>query len=263
MPDRPQGSYLNYMFQTPTTRVWKEKYDQGLLNPVQRVFWEPKAIEELYDLQNDPHQVANLATDPTLASVRQELADSLQSKMIELGDTGSLPEDWILKEDLADTELAIRAAWRSGQAQSDPAVLLTMLQSSHVLERYWGAIALRGSKANGLEPRVMDLAQGLLNDPSLVVRAVVAESLARQGTSKQVQDSSMEILIEISLREETPWGATMLALNALCDLGISSELAAPIKEVFDAKAKSWNSTLPERYSEYPARLVERLVETAK
>jgi hypothetical protein len=109
----------------------------------------------------------------------------------------------------------------------------------------------------------MDLAQGLLNDPSLVVRAVVAESLARQGTSKQVQDSSMEILIEISLREETPWGATMLALNALCDLGISSQLAAPIKEVFDAKVKSWNSILPERYSEYPARLVERLVETAK
>ena len=263
MPDRPQGSYLNYMFQTPTTRVWKEKYDQGLLNSVQRVFWEPKAIEELYDLQNDPHQIANLATEPTLASVRQELADSLQSKMIELGDTGSLPEDWILNQDLADTELAIRAAWRSGQAQSDPAVLLTMLESSHVLERYWGAIALRGSKANGLEPRVMDLAQGLLNDPSLVVRAVVAESLARQGTSKQVQDSSMEILIEISLREETPWGATMLALNALCDLDVSSQLAAPIQEVFEAKAKSWNSTLPERYSEYPARLVERLVETAK
>ena len=91
----------------------------------------------------------------------------------------------------------------------------------------------------------------------------MAESLARRGPSKQVQDNSMEILTEISLHEEAPWGARMLALNALCDLGVSRELAAAIQEVFDANAKSWNSTLPERYSEYLARLVDRLVETAK
>jgi hypothetical protein len=26
---------------------------------VQKVFWEPKAVEELYDIQSDPYQVRN------------------------------------------------------------------------------------------------------------------------------------------------------------------------------------------------------------
>ena len=268
MPDRPQGAYLNYMFQTPTTRVWKDKFDQGALNPVQRVFWEPKAIEELYDLQNDPYQIANLATEASRASVRQELAEMLESKMIELGDTGSLPEDWIRNRNPADTQLAVRAAWRSGRAQGDPALLITMLQSPQVIERYWGAIALRAGIAmrqgisDGLETKVWDLAQGLLNDPSLEVRAAVAESVARQGTSKQMQDRAVEILIQIHLQKDASWGARMLALNALCDLRVSPQQASRIQDGFDANAKAWNSTQPDRYSEYLSRLVERLVKTA-
>ena len=64
MPHLIYGQYINYMFQTPTTRVWKQLYDEGKLKPPQTFFWEPKPAEELYDLQTDPDEVKNLVGSP-------------------------------------------------------------------------------------------------------------------------------------------------------------------------------------------------------
>jgi len=53
MPHRIYGQHIAYMFQTPTTRVWKELHDQGrLTSEAQRRFWEPKPPEELYDFRD-------------------------------------------------------------------------------------------------------------------------------------------------------------------------------------------------------------------
>ena len=57
MPHLIYGQYIDYMFQTPTTRIWKQLYDAGQLNAEQRRFWEPKPSEELYDLDSDPDEV--------------------------------------------------------------------------------------------------------------------------------------------------------------------------------------------------------------
>src|SRR5690606_37407789 len=61
MPHLLYGQHINYMFQTPTTRVWKQLYDAGRLNEAQKRFWEPKPTEELYDLHTDRDEVINLA----------------------------------------------------------------------------------------------------------------------------------------------------------------------------------------------------------
>ena len=49
-PERAQGEYLAYMFETPTTQVWKARHDAGRLDAVQDAFWREKSPEELYDL---------------------------------------------------------------------------------------------------------------------------------------------------------------------------------------------------------------------
>ena len=64
MPHLIYGQHVDYMFQTPTTRVWKRLHDEGKLTPAQDAFWKTKPPEELYDLQNDPDEVRNLAGSP-------------------------------------------------------------------------------------------------------------------------------------------------------------------------------------------------------
>ena len=54
MPYRPHGQHNAYMFETPTTRVWRQLFDEGKLNAVQSQFWQPKSPEEFYDLDADP-----------------------------------------------------------------------------------------------------------------------------------------------------------------------------------------------------------------
>lgn len=258
MPDRPQGAHLNYMFQTPTTQVWKRLYDQGALNAVQKAFWEPKPVEELYDLQADPHQVTNIASADDVQEHRKELANALKSKMQEMQDTGSIPEDWIRHERKQDMTVALDAAWKSGLANVDPELLLTMLQSPDVIERYWGAVAFRAGNAGKRDPRIMGLAAGLLNDPSLEVRATLAEALARNAEDQSLRSTALDVLIEIPLQQTAPWGARVIALNALCDLGVSDTQAERIQKAFESQGESWSRSLPDRYSEYLARLVATL-----
>lgn len=258
MPDRPQGAYLNYMFQTPTTQEWKRLFDQDQLNDPQQAFWLPKAVEELYDIEKDPFQIQNLAKDPPMHKIREELADALKSKMHQLQDTGSIPEDWIRHRQKPDMQIAIDAAWQSGQAQSDNEVLLSMLRSAQVIQRYWGAVAMRSSPTALEDQRIENLAIGLLNDPSLDVRAVVAESLAQHSMNLDHRERAKQILLEMSTQNQTPWGARMIALNGLCDLGLDDQHAASIAEVFQREGKSWSDDLPNRYSEYLGRLIERL-----
>ncbi|HTM48557.1 MAG TPA: sulfatase, partial [Bryobacteraceae bacterium] len=57
MPHKIYGQHIDYMFQTPTTSVWKKLYDEGKLQPPKTYFWETKPPEELYDLENDPDEV--------------------------------------------------------------------------------------------------------------------------------------------------------------------------------------------------------------
>ena len=42
MPHLIYGQHIDYMFQTPTTQVWKRLYDEGKLAPPQTCFWERK-----------------------------------------------------------------------------------------------------------------------------------------------------------------------------------------------------------------------------
>ena len=56
-------------------RSWEEAFKAGECNEVQSRLWNSKPVEELYDTENDPWEVNNLAGDPAyserLASMRE------------------------------------------------------------------------------------------------------------------------------------------------------------------------------------------------
>ena len=49
--------------------------------------------EELYDLENDPYELNNLADDPKYQGVLKELRGKLEKWIEETGDQGEIPEE--------------------------------------------------------------------------------------------------------------------------------------------------------------------------
>ena len=60
-----------------------------------------KPVEELYDVEADPHEVKNLAADPAFQKVLGELRAALTKWQLEIGDLGLVPESEILRREKA------------------------------------------------------------------------------------------------------------------------------------------------------------------
>jgi hypothetical protein len=92
-PHVSQGQRVRTQFQMPTTQVWRRLYDEGRTNEAQSIFWrEPKAPEELYDLQSDPDEVRNLAAAPAHRATLERLRHEAQAHAVRIRDLGFLPE---------------------------------------------------------------------------------------------------------------------------------------------------------------------------
>jgi len=66
---------------------------EGKLNPAQAAFASAKRpAEELYNLENDPHEIRNLAGDPIYDLVLDKMRARLERWMVETDDKGRYPE---------------------------------------------------------------------------------------------------------------------------------------------------------------------------
>ena len=94
MPDRPYTQFNEYIqTQYPTLGVMKELYAQGKLNAAQSLFMAARKPEvEFYDLQNDPHEIHNLAADPGHRALVQQFAARLDRWLADTKDRGGEPE---------------------------------------------------------------------------------------------------------------------------------------------------------------------------
>jgi N-sulfoglucosamine sulfohydrolase len=96
MPERPLLQANNYKeTQYPVWNLLKELAAQGKLSPEQAVLTaSTMPAEELYDLENDPHEVHNLAdsADPRHQAALERLRGVLARWIEESGDQGRTPE---------------------------------------------------------------------------------------------------------------------------------------------------------------------------
>ena len=71
----------------------RQLFKDGKLNEVQAFMWAEKRVgEELYDLEEDPHEIRNLAGDPAHAEVLQRHRKILETWIKETDDQGQYPE---------------------------------------------------------------------------------------------------------------------------------------------------------------------------
>ena len=266
-PHRVYGQFVAYMFQTPTTRVWKALYDEGRLEPPQRRFWETKPAEELYDLESDPDEVRNLAADPGHAATLARLSGALRGHLLATRDLGFLPEPELhartgggapydlghdgarypLAEILEIADLATRPDVPAGPE------LTAALGHVDSAVRYWGAIGLlaRGRPAVGAARSALRAA---LDDSSASVQVTAAEALGRFGAADDL-DPALDLLLARASLDDNDLFTTMLALNALDYL---DERAAGAIEAIRALPRG-QAGMRRQYRSYVPQLIDKML----
>jgi uncharacterized sulfatase len=265
-PHRIYGQHLAYMFQTPTTRVWKALFDQGKLNLAQQAFWQEKPPEELYDMEADPDEVRNLAQDKAHSGRLQRLRAALHEWQISIRDLGLLPEGEIHSRAGAGSSpyemgqdpqrfpvrRILRMAEDASSLASGPAVehLRKGFSDADSAVRYWAAMGALMRKSQGVSALRRELNEALQDD-SPFVRIMAAETLGRYGSGAEAE-KALAILLDLAPVDKNGLHVSVAALNAIYFLGPKA-----------AGAKSRIESLPRKSDDIPARLgayVPRLID---
>ncbi len=268
MPHKIYGQYLWYMFITPTTRVWKQLYDEGKLKPPQSYFWERKPPEELYDLQNDPDEVHNLATDPKYRSTLERLRAVQRNWCLRIRDLGFLPEDEIYTRSHGTTpyqmghdpqkypleRIMATAELAASLRENVTLQLVNALSDRDSAVRYWAALGLLMRGRAAVAPNLAPLRE-LLADPAPAVMIVAAEAIGKYGSAEDLKRAA-ELLVKLADIERNQFFVAIQALNALDELDtkIGPQLAERVR-----KLPLKNPKVPGRNSSYVPRLVEKIL----
>lgn len=271
MPHKIYGQHVAYMFETPTTRVWKELYDAGKLKPPQTYFWEAKPPEELYDLTDDPDEVRNLAGSPRHQDVLRRMRQAQRDQVLKVRDVGFLPEDEIHTRSAGSTpyevghdparyplERILATAERAASRNPDelPA-LREALHDGDSAVRYWAVLGFRIRGPDAVRAARAELGKAL-DDPAPSVRMAAAEALGKYGDETELK-KALAALLELAPLEKNGLYVSVAALNALEELGPK---AARGLAVIRGAATGASSISP-RMRNYVPELVKRITENVK
>ncbi|PCJ58722.1 MAG: sulfatase [Candidatus Hydrogenedentota bacterium] len=227
MPHLPYGQHVEYMFQTPTTRVWHDLYVAGKLTPPQTYFWETKPREELYDLEADPHTIHNLIDSQKHGGVINELRGVLDAHLMEIRDLGFMPEpDWQERRgDVAPYTLAqdrdaydLQAVHQvallaSKRDANNVSALQTHLKNDDPAIRYWAMLGIYMTGSDAVKNSLTDL-RPLLTDVSPSARITATQTLGRFGEPADL-DPALDVLFAHANLSGHGVYQTLFALNAL------------------------------------------------
>lgn len=117
MPEKPAYQDLDFRYGIPMMKEMLAMRDAGKLHPHAMAWFKaPKAVEELYDTENDPHQLHNVASDPQYKAKLEELQTAFRNWQQAVGDQSAVPEKEMV------------ARWWNGQ---DKAPVTATPQISH------------------------------------------------------------------------------------------------------------------------------------
>jgi arylsulfatase A-like enzyme len=274
-PHLPYGQHIDYMFQTPTTRVWHQLFKEGKLDAIQAAFWQPKPAEELYDLEADPHETVNLATSPDHQVQLQTFRDALLKHMRDTRDTGLLPEAELHRRtaaggfatpyDMAQDpvhfpfEMIFAAADRATRADEASAQDCGhLLDSADPAIRYWGAIGLliRGQEA--IASQLAPLRKAL-KDEAAAVRIAAAAALAQHSPEQEDFTAALDVLIA-DANLDADGGSLFAAIQAMNAIGQLGPRTAPARAAIEALPTKLPKGYSGRLSSYPERLHQDLLE---
>jgi arylsulfatase A-like enzyme len=98
MPEKPYYQNIAYRLSISMMQEILKLREEGKLDSVQMSWFKTKPVEELYDVQNDPNELHNLADDPKYKNKLVELRTAFQNWTKAVGDMGSIPEKEMVRQ---------------------------------------------------------------------------------------------------------------------------------------------------------------------
>ncbi len=205
MPYRIYGQHLNYLWKAPSIRSWEKAWKEGECDSIQSVFWNTKPAEELYDTENDPWEVNNLANDPAYRDRLVIMRQACNAWEKKIRDTGFIPEAMLA---MLAGDMPYYDYMRSGKVDMDELIRVAdlatlggpenlndytvMLNNQAGPVRYWGATGLLilGEDAR---PALNDMIKKL-DDPMPDVVSVLAEAVYKLGDQERAKKALTGVL---------------------------------------------------------------------
>lgn len=219
-PHVPHFPWLDYMDLLDTSKEFRRLAAAGELEGGLAYFMaDHQEIEELYDLQNDPYELRNLAADPSYAGVLERLRNEHFAWMRRTVDTALMPEQMLREFAAGSSEYEYA---RSGDYQLERCIaavrlmeqgvaalpqLMKALQDDYGPVRYWAAIGLINLGA-GAAPAEEAL-RVALNDSAPEVAIMAAEALCGVGKP----EPALPVIAKY-LFSDSPWVAIAAANTA-------------------------------------------------
>lgn len=205
MPHRIYGQHVSYLWRAPSMQSWEDAWKNGKCNEIQSRFWETKPPEELYDTENDPWEVNNLASNSGYQDVLDRMRKANRDWMLRIRDTGFIPEAEMIRRSggkpmydyMRDNEVPLEAMIDAAETASEGKIeninkLTGYLKSKDSAVRYWGATGLLI-----LDDQAADTKQDLLDvldDEAPDVVITTAETLYDLGEKQPATEAFVKVL---------------------------------------------------------------------
>ena len=209
-----------YRYKMIAYREWENLYHAGQLNEYQRQFFESRSPEALYDLEEDPHEINNLAKNSEYQSILLELREALSEQVKSMPDLSFYPEPYFIERGLNNpvrfgqenkaeiTKLVEIADLSLLPYQEAKKGLKKALSSKKPWERYWALIVCSsfGEEAEFFYKKAQKMAK---RDDEKLVRVRAAEFLGLNGIQEP------QVVLTDALKQAKTKTAANLILNTV------------------------------------------------
>ncbi|MGL1886797.1 MAG: sulfatase [Reichenbachiella sp.] len=246
------GLHNFYRYKQPAFKEWRDLARKGDLPVVQEAFYQSRMPEQLYDLEQDPHEINNLANDPAYKKVLLEMRKSLRTKVESINDLSFIPESEFLKNNEGDGmaygtknseligQLIDVADWQLQPYQKVEKKLKKGLTSENEFIRYWTLIdcSAFGEQAAAFIPQIKEIA---VQDPSLLVRTRAIEFLGlTEGTSELTP-----LVLDVLSKSKDPIEVNLI-LNTVVLLVDGADLVLKKSDIESSEWSKMGGLVPHR-----------------
>jgi arylsulfatase A-like enzyme len=244
MPFMPELRDIHYMEISEIKKKMRKDWSENKLNTQQKLLFENRPDEFLFDIENDIWETMNLVNDPKYKSVLETMRNQLKAEIFKSRDVMFLPEaemalvsktttpyEFRLDNKQYPLEEIFKAASLSGFRGKDiTAKQIGLLESPNNVLRYWAMIGLRAQSPNDLKPYSGVILKAMNdNYPPVAITAsaiayqefnnvVAKENLIKFSLDKNNHFALMAVNYLLYVSNKQPFIETMLTIRMMKDI---------------------------------------------